>query len=87
MPLRLRSDDGELQLITTLTSFATTLDVTVSELRLEAFLPADGATAAVLQRRAERYDPARSRRGLSTKIVSTSASVTRRARAASGRSR
>jgi transcriptional regulator with XRE-family HTH domain len=80
VPLRLRSDDGELQLITTLTSFATALDVTVSELRLEAFLPADDATADVLRRRAERYEPASSRRGLSTKIVSRSASVTPRSR-------
>jgi MmyB-like transcription regulator ligand binding domain len=35
-------------LMTTITSFATAVDVTISELRLEAFLPADAATAAVL---------------------------------------
>ncbi|WP_187437806.1 hypothetical protein [Actinomadura decatromicini] len=51
VPLRLRSQDGELRLITTLTSFATAVDVTVSELHLEAFLPADEATAAILARR------------------------------------
>jgi len=38
-----------LNLITTITSFATAADVTVPELRLEAFLPADAPTAAVLQ--------------------------------------
>jgi transcriptional regulator with XRE-family HTH domain len=48
VPLELSSRHGELRLITTITSFATAVDVTVSELRLEAFLPADAATAAAL---------------------------------------
>jgi transcriptional regulator with XRE-family HTH domain len=48
VPLQLRTGRGELRLITTITSFATATDVTVSELRLEAFLPADAATAATL---------------------------------------
>ncbi|MFC6083259.1 helix-turn-helix domain-containing protein [Sphaerisporangium aureirubrum] len=48
VPLRLRHGDGELRLLTTLTHFGTAVDVTVAELRLEAFLPADAATAAVL---------------------------------------
>jgi hypothetical protein len=39
---RLGSNEGELRLITTLTSFATAVDVTLSELHLEAFLPAPG---------------------------------------------
>jgi hypothetical protein len=52
VPLRLRSGDGELRLLTTLTHFGTALDVTVAELRLEAFLPADDATAAALGQRA-----------------------------------
>ncbi|MES9540713.1 helix-turn-helix domain-containing protein [Actinomadura sp. NPDC000600] len=51
VPLRLRVPDGELRLITTLTSFATAVDVTLSELRLEAFLPADDTTATLLRRR------------------------------------
>ncbi|HEV8298198.1 MAG TPA: hypothetical protein VGQ20_12895 [Acidimicrobiales bacterium] len=54
VPLRLRSDEGELRLITTLTSFATAVDVTLAELHLEAFSPADVATAEVLRRRATR---------------------------------
>ena len=53
VPLRLRSDAGELRPITTLTSFATAVDVTLAELHLEAFLPADDATARVLRERAE----------------------------------
>jgi hypothetical protein len=48
VPLRLASSDGELQLLTTLTHFGTAVDVTVAELRPEAFLPADQATAAIL---------------------------------------
>lgn len=51
VPLRLRGPDGELRLITTLTSFATAVDVTLSELQLEAFLPADDATARILAAR------------------------------------
>ena len=54
VPLRLASDEGELRLITTLTSFATAVDVTLSELHLEAFLPADEATGDILRRRARR---------------------------------
>ena len=56
VPLRLRSPGGELTLLTTLAHFATAVDVTVSELSLEAFLPGDAATAealAVADRRGE----------------------------------
>lgn len=52
VPLRLRAGDRELRLLTTLTSFATAVDVTLAELRLEAFLPADEDTAAHLRARA-----------------------------------
>jgi transcriptional regulator with XRE-family HTH domain len=51
VPLELASADGDLRLITTITSFATAADVTLAELQLEAFLPADEATAEVLRRR------------------------------------
>ncbi|MEU4225624.1 helix-turn-helix transcriptional regulator [Nonomuraea sp. NPDC026600] len=54
VPLRLRTGDAELRLLTTLTSFATAVDVTLAELKLEAFLPADAATAAFLQSRHHR---------------------------------
>jgi transcriptional regulator with XRE-family HTH domain len=52
VPLRLACPEGELTLITTLTSFATALDVTLADLRLEAFLPADAGTARILVARA-----------------------------------
>jgi hypothetical protein len=68
VPLRLRCDDGVLQLITTLTSFATALDVTLAELHLEAFLPADDATAAILHARAGRKRPD-ARRGFPRQLV------------------
>jgi transcriptional regulator with XRE-family HTH domain len=48
VPLRYQTPDGELNLMTTLSHFGTALDVTVAELRLEAFLPADKETAAIL---------------------------------------
>ncbi|MEV4510965.1 helix-turn-helix transcriptional regulator [Dactylosporangium sp. NPDC049525] len=48
VPLQLRMDDRELRLITTLTHFGTATDVTIAELRLEAFLPADDATSVAL---------------------------------------
>jgi transcriptional regulator with XRE-family HTH domain len=52
VPLHLRSVDGPVRLIATISTFVTALDVTVSELRLEAFLPADPQTAAILVSRA-----------------------------------
>jgi transcriptional regulator with XRE-family HTH domain len=55
LPLELASADGQLRLITTLTSFATATDVTLTELQLEAFLPADEATADVLRKRAQQW--------------------------------
>jgi transcriptional regulator with XRE-family HTH domain len=51
VPLRLRCEEGELRLITTLTTFATALDVTLAELHLEAYLPADQASARILRKR------------------------------------
>ena len=50
VPLQLSSRSGPLRLITTVTSFATATDVTIAELKLEAFLPADESTAAALRR-------------------------------------
>jgi transcriptional regulator with XRE-family HTH domain len=54
VPLELATPGGDLRLITTITSFATAVDVTISELKLEAFLPADEATATLLAKHAER---------------------------------
>jgi transcriptional regulator with XRE-family HTH domain len=54
VPLRLRCEQGVLQLISTLTSFATALDITLAELHLEAYLPADEPTARILSDRRRR---------------------------------
>ena len=51
VPLRLAHGADELCLVTTITSFATAVDVTVAELKLEAFLPLDELTARVLAER------------------------------------
>jgi hypothetical protein len=49
VPLELSTRHGELRLMTTIMSFATAVDVTLSELKLEAFLPADAESTDVLQ--------------------------------------
>lgn len=54
VPLRLDSSLGELHLMTTVTTFATAVDVTLSELKLEAFLPADRRTSDALTARGAR---------------------------------
>lgn len=52
VPLELATPDGPLRLITTLTTFLTATDVLLSELRMEAFLPADDITSERLRQRA-----------------------------------
>jgi hypothetical protein len=47
--LRLRDGAGELAFFGTVTAFGTPLDVTVAELAIESFFPADAHTASVLQ--------------------------------------
>jgi transcriptional regulator with XRE-family HTH domain len=49
VPLRVRHDGAELAFFSTVTTFGTPLDVTVAELAIEAFFPADPATAAALR--------------------------------------
>jgi transcriptional regulator with XRE-family HTH domain len=49
VPLRYRVDGQELSFISTTAVFGTPLDVTVSELAIEAFYPADASTAAALR--------------------------------------
>ena len=61
VPLHLHSLDGDVRLVASISTFVTALDITVSELRLEAFLPADQQTAAILAARHARRahnDPA-----------------------------
>ncbi|HEY0813980.1 MAG TPA: helix-turn-helix transcriptional regulator [Pseudonocardia sp.] len=50
VPLVLRTAVGTLRLMTTVSTFATAVDVTLSELKLEAFLPADRTTTQRLAR-------------------------------------
>src|ERR671928_1768404 len=48
VPLRLRAGDSELAFISTATTFGTATDVTLSELAIESFFPADEPTARAL---------------------------------------
>ncbi|MDN5853316.1 MAG: helix-turn-helix transcriptional regulator [Actinomycetia bacterium] len=48
VPLRLRSEAGELAFVSTVTTFGTAVDVTLAELSVEAFLPANQETADAL---------------------------------------
>ena len=50
LPLQLRGEDTNLSFFSTLTTFGTAADVTLSELAVEAFYPADAETAAALRR-------------------------------------
>jgi hypothetical protein len=52
IPWHLELDGEELFLFTTISAFGTPLDVTLSELAIELFFPADEATEAILRRRA-----------------------------------
>lgn len=53
LPLRLRMGKDILSFISTITVFGTPLDVTLSELAIESFFPADAETAALLQKLAD----------------------------------
>ncbi len=48
VPMRVRAGEAVLSFLSTTTMFGTPIDVTLSELAIEAFLPADEATAAAL---------------------------------------
>jgi transcriptional regulator with XRE-family HTH domain len=50
VPLVLRGDDGELTFFSTIATFGTAHDITVAELAIEAFFPADERTGAALRR-------------------------------------
>ncbi len=52
VPLRLRAGDEVLSFLGTVTTFGTAVDLTAAELSIEAFLPADEATATALRRAA-----------------------------------
>jgi len=50
VPLRLQTPEGVLSFISTTTVFGTAIEVTLSELAIESFFPADAATAEALRR-------------------------------------
>ena len=50
MPLKLRKGELELSLFTMISTLGTPLDVTLQELRVESYLPADAQTDAALRR-------------------------------------
>jgi len=50
IPLRLMTKDGELSFISTVTVFGTPIDVTLSELAIETFFPADENTSEIMSR-------------------------------------
>jgi len=52
IPLRLITDEGVLSFLSTITIFGTPVDITLSELAIETFLPADRETAEALRRMA-----------------------------------
>ena len=49
VPVRLRTEGGELAFFSTVTTFGTAVDITLAELSIEAFFPADEATTAALR--------------------------------------
>jgi transcriptional regulator with XRE-family HTH domain len=53
VPLRLKTEPGMLSFFSTTTVFGTPLDITLSELALESFYPADANTADMLRRLAD----------------------------------
>jgi hypothetical protein len=49
VPLRLTTQRGELSFISTIATFGTAVDITVAELAIESFFPADAATAEAVR--------------------------------------
>ncbi|HXT81035.1 MAG TPA: helix-turn-helix transcriptional regulator [Acetobacteraceae bacterium] len=57
VPLRLATIHGTLSFFSTVTVFGTPVDITLSELAIESFLPADAETTATMRRLAEAAAP------------------------------
>jgi transcriptional regulator with XRE-family HTH domain len=49
VPLRLRTVDGELAFLSTVSTFGTAVDITVAELSIESFFPTDARTAEIVR--------------------------------------
>lgn len=58
LPLKLATEHGVLTLFSTVTVFGTPVEVTLSELAIEAFFPADPETGLALRRMAQLRQPA-----------------------------
>jgi transcriptional regulator with XRE-family HTH domain len=58
VPLQLMTEEGVLTFFSTTTIFGTPIDVTLSELAIEAFFPSDPETAQALRRMAEKRQAA-----------------------------
>jgi hypothetical protein len=54
--VRAADGDGELSFISTVTTFGTATDITLAELAVEAFFPADTATADAMRTAAARRE-------------------------------
>jgi transcriptional regulator with XRE-family HTH domain len=59
VPLQMASDEGTLSFISTITVFGTPVDVTLAELAIESFFPADAATVEILGRLARQREAER----------------------------
>jgi transcriptional regulator with XRE-family HTH domain len=57
VPLQLVTESGVLSFLSTTTVFGTAVDITLSELAIESFFPADQATADTMRRLWENDDP------------------------------
>jgi transcriptional regulator with XRE-family HTH domain len=57
VPLRVRTEAGELAFISTVATFGTAVEVTASELSIESFFPADRTTADAVWAAASALDP------------------------------
>ena len=53
VPLQLQAGEGILSFVSTTTFFGTPVDITLSELVIESFFPADEATASIIRRQME----------------------------------
>jgi hypothetical protein len=56
VPLRFASESGVMSFVSTTTVFGTPVEITLSELAIESFFPADAATADALRKIAENCD-------------------------------
>jgi transcriptional regulator with XRE-family HTH domain len=50
VPLRVRTSEGELEFFSTIATFGTAVDITVAELSIESFFPADDVTREAMRR-------------------------------------